>query len=83
MAYETDRPEVVRATKARQGSWGRHIFWVLVISTVLAAIALLASWAINTPRLEGEGGQTRAAPTVAHQFSSPEPVAQQTSPLRP
>ena len=83
MAYETERPEVLRATKARQGSWGRHIFWVLVISTVLAALALLGSWMINAPRLDGPGGQTRAEPTGAQQFNSPEPVAQQTSPLRP
>ena len=77
MAYQTpdtdEAPEVVKATRARQGSWGRHIFWVLVISTVLAAIALFGSYAFNAPALDGEGGQTRNV-TDAQQFDAPAPA---------
>ncbi len=36
--------EVLEATDARQGRWGRHAFWMLVASTVLAVIALFAAW---------------------------------------
>jgi uncharacterized membrane protein YhaH (DUF805 family) len=37
--------EVLEATEARQGRWGRHAFWMLVASTTLAVIALFAAWA--------------------------------------
>jgi uncharacterized membrane protein YhaH (DUF805 family) len=43
--------EVLEATEARQGRWGRHAFWVLVISTTLAVVALFASWAFHAPKL--------------------------------
>ena len=36
--------EVVEATDARQGRWGRHALWMLVASTLLAVIALFAAW---------------------------------------
>ena len=70
MSYETsteEQPQVIRATRARQGSWGRHILWVLIISTVLAALVLLGSWAMHADQLRGQGGQTavKDAPTVA------------------
>lgn len=38
----------VNATRARQGRWGRHVFWVLVISTVLAAAALFGAWGLRS-----------------------------------
>ena len=49
---DTSRPQgasdghhpVVAATPARQGRLGRPVFWVLVISTLLAAIALAVAW---------------------------------------
>jgi hypothetical protein len=34
----------IDATDARQGRWGRHAFWMLVCSTVLAIAALFGSW---------------------------------------
>ena len=37
--------EVLEATEARQGRWGRHAFWMLVASTTLAVIALFVAWA--------------------------------------
>lgn len=40
----SDHHPVVPATPARQGRLGRPVFWVLVISTLLAAIALAIAW---------------------------------------
>lgn len=40
---ETERP-VMNATRARQGRWGRHVFWVLVFGTLLAALGMFAAW---------------------------------------
>ena len=34
----------LNATSARQGRFGVHMFWVLVVSTALAALALFAAW---------------------------------------
>jgi hypothetical protein len=34
----------LNATRARQGRWGKHVFWVLVFGTLLAAIGMLAAW---------------------------------------
>lgn len=77
MAYQSpdteEAPEVMKATRARQGSWGRHIFWVLIISTVLAALALFASFAFHAPALDGEGGQTRNT-SDATTFDAPAPA---------
>ncbi|HLZ75249.1 hypothetical protein [Phenylobacterium sp.] len=39
-----DHHPVVAATPARQGRLGRPVFWVLVISTLLAAVALAIAW---------------------------------------
>ncbi|MFN3520947.1 MAG: hypothetical protein ACK4YQ_01765 [Phenylobacterium sp.] len=52
MAQTRSEPEQrVNATTARQGRLGRDVFWVLLISTVLALVALMASWAWNANRL--------------------------------
>ena len=55
--------EVIEATDARQGRWGRHVFWVLVISTALAVIALFSAWAFHSPGLTVANEQSK--PTVA------------------
>ena len=47
MTYSHDREEghpTVNATRARQGRWGKHIFWVLVFGTLLAALGMFAAW---------------------------------------
>ncbi len=86
MAYEThdteEAPQVLKTTRARQGSWGRHIFWVLIISTVLAALALFGSFAFNAPALQGEGGQSRNL-TDAQQFDAPAPAIPNLQSERP
>ena len=88
MSYETsteEQPQVIRATRARQGSWGRHILWVLVISTFLAALVLFGSWAMNADALRGQGGQTRVVndPTVAPASQTVQPSGIEGNPASP
>ena len=54
-----DHP-VVAATRARQGRWGKHVLWVLIISTALAAIVLMATWGANSDNLSAVEGNQRA-----------------------
>lgn len=60
-----EQPEVLNATRARQGSRGWHILWVLVISIALAAIALFGSLALHRNDIAGAGGQTSTASGAA------------------
>lgn len=41
----------VEATEARQGDKGRPVLWVLLFSTVLASIVLLAAWVFKADDL--------------------------------
>lgn len=41
---------VLSATRARQGRMGRHILWVLLVSTAMAALALFGAWSLQAPR---------------------------------
>ena len=59
-----DHP-VVAATRARQGRWGKHVLWVLIVSTVLAALVLMGTWGANANRLGAVEGNQRAV--RAHQ----------------
>jgi hypothetical protein len=64
------------ATPARQGRGGRAILWVLVVGTVLAAIALFAAWAWKAPGLSAPGSQqTTSSKAAADTFHAPEPAA--------
>ncbi len=65
---------VLNATRARQGRYGRHMFWVLVFGTLLAGIGLLLAWTFNAPRLASantDNGHIDAPPA----FKAPEPAA--------
>jgi hypothetical protein len=53
----------VAATPARQGRWGRHVFWVLVASTLLVIVALFGSWAMHWGDLQRAG--EASTPTAA------------------
>lgn len=72
----------VKATRARQGRWGRHIFWVLVISTVLAAVALFGAWGMRSGDIAAVE-HTRGADTPAEaaqgdtQQTAPKQTAQE------
>jgi hypothetical protein len=71
-----DRPRpVLAATAARQGRYGRHVFWVLVISTLLAAIGLFAAWGWKAPDLtRASSQQTMVSKGAAGAFHAPEPA---------
>lgn len=75
-----DRGETISATRARQGMWGRHVLWVLIISFTLAAIALFASWAMraNDLRSAEDPGAER---TEARMFDAP--LSQPVTPPAP
>ena len=38
------------ATRARQGRLGRHLLWVLLFATLLAAIGLFGAWTWAAPQ---------------------------------
>jgi hypothetical protein len=61
-----EEPAVVNATRARQGSRGLHILWVLVISIALAAVALFGSLAWHENDISGGGGQTTTSDGAVH-----------------
>jgi hypothetical protein len=77
---DTSRPDekgrpVLAATPARQGRYGRHMFWVLVIGTLLAAIGLALAWTWKAPSLARDdakiaAGRAQSAPA----FNAPAPA---------
>ncbi|CAN5411290.1 hypothetical protein BH10PSE4_BH10PSE4_41730 [soil metagenome] len=70
---------VLNATRARQGRYGKHIFWVLIISTVLAAIALFAAWGMRSGDLAGVEHNNGAKTTQeAERYSKPQTPVKQT-----
>jgi hypothetical protein len=70
---------VVNATRARQGRWGKHVFWVLIISTVLAAAALFGAWGLRSGDLASVE-HTKGATTQgeAQQYSTEQAPVKQT-----
>jgi hypothetical protein len=62
------------ATRARQGSLGRDIFWVLVISTLLAALALFAAWTWRAGDLASTEPTTARKAENAQHFAAPAPA---------
>ena len=81
MATPTDTSEThvdVGATRARQGRYGRHMFWVLVASTILAAIALFASWGFRSNDLAAVEENNASQPQDAAVYQAPPPAAKQT-----
>jgi len=69
----------LNATRARQGRWGRHIFWVLVISTVLAALALFGAWSFRANDLAAvETNNGAKTPAEAQRYDTQPSPARQT-----
>lgn len=56
----TQEHPVVAATRARQGRWGKHVLWVLIVSTALAALVLMGTWGANSNRLSSVQDNVRA-----------------------
>lgn len=69
----------INATRARQGRPGKPIFWILIVSTVLAAIALFGAWSYRAKDLAAvevnNGVQT---PAEAQRYDTPPSPARQT-----
>lgn len=81
---DTSRPEdpsvsgrpVVPETRARQGQVSHRVIWVLLASTLLAAVALAIAWAVKAPDLaRGDAQQGAARTASAPGFTAPEPAA--------
>ena len=69
---EPRRP-VLSATRARQGLRGTHVLWVLVFSTLLAALGLFAAWTWKGEALSETGPSTAERAASAATFDAPEP----------
>lgn len=69
--------DVLEATEARQGRWGRHMFWVLLVSTILAAVVLFSSWAFRSGDLSAANEASTPTAAEAAATTGPEsPVRQ-------
>jgi hypothetical protein len=74
-AIETENHAAhLTVTEARQGRRGRHIAWVLGVSTALAVAGLGAVYLTETRRPTAPGGQTSASERRTSQaFNAPTP----------
>jgi hypothetical protein len=61
---------VLSATRARQGRYGRHVLWVLLVSTALAALALFGTWTWQAPELASTEPHNATQPADAQQKPS-------------
>lgn len=78
-APSTNGPRL-NATRARQGRWGRQVFWVLVVSTVLAALALFGAWTFRAHDLAAVEVNNGAKTTAEAQRYSTDPAAVRQTP---
>lgn len=69
--YPTQHAPDLSATRARQGRMGRDVFWVLVISVVLAIAALTVAWMWRAPQLSASEANNGKRPALAQTFHSP------------
>lgn len=69
----------LNATSARQGRFGVHMFWVLVVSTALAALALFGAWSWRADDLASTAPNNARQPADAAAFNMGDPAAQQTT----
>lgn len=68
----------VSATRAKQGGVGRHIFWILIVSTVLAALALFGAWTFRARELAAVDVNTGASnPAEAQSGTTTQRAARQ------
>jgi hypothetical protein len=59
----------LNATSARQGRFGVHMFWVLVVSTALAALALFGAWSWRADDLASTAPNNARQPADAAAFN--------------
>ena len=79
LSRSTSRP-ALNATRARQGRFGRHMFWVLLVSTALAALALFGAWTWRADDLASTSPNNAREPADAAVFNQGDPAALQTTP---
>lgn len=60
MADPTGRVRAT-ATRVRQGRWGRHMIWVLLVSVILAAAGMVGIWTWRSG--DFKSAQHKSAPT--------------------
>jgi hypothetical protein len=72
MAFQS-RP-TVGATRARQGRFGRHMLWVLLFGTLLAAIGMFAAWTWKAPAMQATERAPNQRASASQQFTAPEPA---------
>jgi hypothetical protein len=72
-ADQTSAGPRVNATRARQGRFGRHVFWILIVSTVLAALALFGAWSFRATDLAAVDANTGATTPAEAQSGTTEP----------
>ena len=73
--YSREEPRpALNETRARQGRFGRHVFWVLLVSTVLAFVALLAIWGLKSDDLASTTPTSKVTPAEASTYQAPEPA---------
>lgn len=75
----------VAATDARSGRPGVPVLWVLVVSTVVALLAVAVIWAFFSHSLSGGGGSRQVTtPAEAQKFNTPTvPASTQLSNTKP
>ena len=81
MASQETADHVTRisATRARGGRWGKHVLWVLIVSTVMAALVLAAVWGMKAGDLASvEGNQRANTPAEAAQGTTTQAPIRQT-----
>ena len=77
--HDTSHSPRLNATRARQGRWGKHVFWVLIVSTVLAAIALFGAWTYRANDLAAvEVNNGAKTPAEAQRYDTQQTPARQT-----
>lgn len=65
---------VLNATRARQGRLGRHVFWVLLVSTALAAMAMFGAWTWQADNLASTEVNNGRQPADAKTFNASAPA---------
>jgi hypothetical protein len=69
---ETGHPEL-EATRARQGRWGSHLLWVLLVGVALAALAMLAAWLWRADAYNASEPTQAEQRQAAESFNAPVP----------
>lgn len=69
---------VLNATRARSGRYGRHMLWVLLFGTLLAALGLFAAWTWKAPDLSAANtNNPRVSTAGSPAFNAPAPATKE------